>query len=1586
MEGYVEVYRNRNGENELIHSDHNMVVDGARRHIADFFATPPPPRAIEGVCSSLDTSNFNIRAFTLGSAKDNYDFRHTRFYPSSLDSETYVSGFYNLLPYLHNYNYNDYAINEFSPYPNKVNIVEDSGMDEIGIDILQQFGKNFLNINDVGTFTSFHLDSQSLEILVPDGWTSNIDKNDSNTGLPTGNLMEPNLRTGGLRIVKNKSRALFRMTLDQSTTETFLESGVTGSVWYKLIFDCLEYISGQLLIWDHISGGRRINPKLGRNEILFNPKAYGPQQRQFPGFLRLGTVTDTTNESPIDVTIDNIQIIKLVEPPLKGYESLGVPIQTLNSGEWEWWPDPFAENNNDQAPLSWEVTNKDYTSNLANVLNHITSSTFINTNSYTVVGAKFKKDTDRSTEDLYMSYKVSGDSSKSVWNFLDRGTYKLDYSILKTNGISSQLHVDRFDSDGTTPLNFLETDLTGEFSTQFSVHGSGTAYQTQTLFPLTIIATGDCDCVIDNITLFKETGSADQDPKWEVVTKGSPTLTADQQGLVFKSTAIDDQSVISQDIPLKRGRSYRANITASGTDDISIRIRRNDPELPGSVYEYFDFDKRVFIQTSDLLNDTGQYYIPFKSLSLDKQVKTYTFEFSIPEYEIDTSAFSDELTEYLFEVVLPEFGGDLASDVYISRVELLDLEEQVLKNSEFIEVDSIIPNSDLQRRKFGPDYVRDSGGNKGAQLGIVDFSGATPDQWRGDFYSTRGVYQWDTVSHSPIVDSTNAAADIESASGSVTYKVSSVDLPRIPNEGYVEIRAKDSRITNPGTEVSVLHTLAHLGSKFSLSGSYFDDAFSNTDGIRDVPLLLTFWYNSNHNDDENMGVKVFAELASREEEYTFSSFTDSATSTFHRRGEWVDSTDVVPLTVLPSPTDAWEKISEAIILKSDFFDGSDPTFKIQFHGNGTNSNSGYSSYRIKGLSLSPVPGWSYANLNGSSNIGLTSSNTAIVDLSSHGGDIPSISQEFSGIMNTGDYNLVVRYKSTEDTTTNIFDVNLSGAVGTTKYHYDWDWLTSNSENKANAWTTTSTPKSFYGTGGSWTTSSFVVTEFDTIGFKDYTEGQKYMLSLLHKNDSRIELDYVRLIQSRRLPYTGPFEASTLGSPVGVQYISTSRYRDGIGIHLDTESKNQVLINLSSSSTGKDPSGGYVELTHYYAGTTDDLNTGPYFYFKQKDLNIKKNDVLSFMFGHYAQNATSPFRVFLAVYDVKTGSKIFWNPNTGSWDPNFQSKTFPLNTTDSDYPFQINELSGITVTQPEHTDDSVWVFKTDLTKFKTDTMPVSYRVSPVKVYKTGQFVEGLGIVNREFSYASALPCVDASPMDYSLQPPSLDGSGPDKLGHFLNYIEFSSTSQTSSMPLERVLQHGCYLPGAGLEMGASSFGHVDDPAIDNSYSGVISGTLNQYSVITSDGYILETSGSNDVYDVKDASSGFVVSAIPPATASAMGHADIREVKYVLTLTATDWNFLDYYYGGVGAIGMHVFDYARTAANNGGDTANPPFLDTTPGSQSTGSPYSTSLYNLTDSSKDPVFNLFSKKIFFPGGLKIPEGSDYNDYITIVWGIKF
>jgi hypothetical protein len=238
--------------------------------------------------------------------------------------------------------------------------------------------------------------------------------------------------------------------------------------------------------------------------------------------------------------------------------------------------------------------------------------------------------------------------------------------------------------------------------------------------------------------------------------------------------------------------------------------------------------------------------------------------------------------------------------------------------------------------------------------------------------------------------------------------------------------------------------------------------------------------------------------------------------------------------------------------------------------------------------------------------------------------------------------------------------------------------------------------------------------------------------------------------------------------------------------------------------------------------------------------------------------------------------------------------------------------------------------------------------------------GLGFFLVKRSPPRAYTPIAPTPLDKTLQPVL---PGPGYLGHFLNYYNFSGNSELSSFSSDEIKEYGCYLPSAGIYMDGSSFGYDHPGIIPNDLSGFQFGDLNKAGAINSEGYILESTVARASQTLADASGGFIVSGISDVSST-------RQVKYILTLSYKDWKFIDYYYGGIGAIGLWTLDTQATL-NKYGSESETSDID---------------LYNVADVSRNPIFKLFSKKVFIPGGLKINESSANDDYITITWGIKF
>jgi len=412
-----------------------------------------------------------------------------------------------------------------------------------------------------------------------------------------------------------------------------------------------------------------------------------------------------------------------------------------------------------------------------------------------------------------------------------------------------------------------------------------------------------------------------------------------------------------------------------------------------------------------------------------------------------------------------------------------------------------------------------------------------------------------------------------------------------------------------------------------------------------------------------------------------------------------------------------------------------------------------------------------------------------------------------------------------------------------------------------------------------------------------------------------------------------------------------------------------------------------------------------FFDKIKNLGLKAGKNMAFSFDINAVDEDDFWRWALRLFLPDNleqpgieGTWLAWNPTTSQWDEDTgENEGYDQNFTNITnmkvvaYPFQNYVTPPIRLPE-EAVDDAILFF--DIRPHKGAGAAEIHSFGNFKLYQT-----------YEAKDVSSLPSKTPNPIDETLQASSY---GPGKQGHHLNYLEFSSyDQQASALNLDQILQHGCYLPGSGIVMASSTFGHVgnstwDDEAngLPNNYyggsslSGTLSGVLNHVGVVNSDGFIFENPKSwgqlrnGGGVGIHDSSAGFVVSGIGDVSAT-------REIKYILTLSSIDWKFLDYYYGGIGSIGLWTVDVPATTKKISGDEASTYPLWTS----ATGTPYTQSLYNMTDSTKNPVFNLFAKKTFLPGGLKIPENpahdpgispdethANIDDYLTIIWSIKF
>jgi hypothetical protein len=242
----------------------------------------------------------------------------------------------------------------------------------------------------------------------------------------------------------------------------------------------------------------------------------------------------------------------------------------------------------------------------------------------------------------------------------------------------------------------------------------------------------------------------------------------------------------------------------------------------------------------------------------------------------------------------------------------------------------------------------------------------------------------------------------------------------------------------------------------------------------------------------------------------------------------------------------------------------------------------------------------------------------------------------------------------------------------------------------------------------------------------------------------------------------------------------------------------------------------------------------------------------------------------------------------------------------------------------------------------------------------------------------------TPMDEALQSKGKAGT-PGELGHFLNRIPYFSVSSfalnqvrsydspahpspTGEKTFEEAVAMGAYLPSGGFYFGPGAFG-------TSGVSGLISGTLNTVGVVNSDGYIYQHpfSGTNEF----DASAGFITSSYVTQPYAGWTHKP-KVVRYVVKVHKDDWKYLDYYMGGIGALGLHSLDYKKTYAKLGTSLA------VSSNSVNYYQGQRVALYNVADPSRNPVFRLTNKKVTFAPGLHI----DYQntDWLTIIWDIDF
>lgn len=1193
-------------------------------------------------------------------------------------------------------------------------------------------------------------------------------------------------------------------------------------------------------------------------------------------------------------------------------------------------------------------------------------------------------------------------------------TYRYEYDILKTfpgadytelgagNG-GAREDLEWLVWQGTAGAGRLPGDLGKSKHTSY-VQGSTNSGNQNIRLGFANIWAGSS--ILDNYKVF-ETHDADGNELegtgiWDIKTEGSPTVTqlrdTGSSGIQIDSESQGDRVVLAHELRLEEGRNYKLSLEASGTDPIQVRMYRMNDNLDFyQAREWVDFTNGN-VRT---VSTSGFDKIPSLTLGMDSKLKARELEFTIPGSKDDYDAhpeFLNGLSDhfqggiltpdyvYVLELVIPGDKEDVYSNTLISTCSLYDLNEVISPNSEFNLRSSFLLNSDFEYRNKpnipptntnAGDYVAIHDRPGCIALGLTDLSG------------------WNVTSpiNSQVVADTFVHDFSGATYGSVRWEYSSIDIGGQTHNEFLTLRAKTKDNTN---------TSAKISQKFRIPDKYFEGWYDpNTQVVitENAPLLfLSFWENNEGaNDSYEAGSYVNLRRDDETNYYHFSS-TESGAS----MGSWESKVDD-PYYFTPGTGNEWKYRS--ISIKVDPIACYKKDLILEFVAGGKNATPDMGDTRIHDLQIGVLPSWELGHhgndesnfyLTSSSTLGLTASAVATWSQSHTAPELPTIRTKVKGLRDDKKYNIIVKYKTDRPTSEAggvivSFGNELENHTGTTTGRAYQIGPTVNQ----GTWTDSSNPKSGLDahhtlphTNGEWVVSSIgPIHGFDTEGFDTSSE---YSLTVYPYYTSptafQAEFEYVRVIDSYY--YAGhKFEPH--------QY---QEYAEG----LITTSENNISTSHSIPSYGNwgyfnsSSSDPLTESARVYTNTngtnswteihnrSDLLTNEPHLRYVEKCKNLgisPESKYFSVGFKHSEPSMTTAqwgWAWSIRVYTKETNEWISWNHDTKAWeDSSTRHSSLIFSPNVQDYPF--TDFISDPIPFPEQAlNPEAMVYLYLLTGQPTTTQDTFYRLSDVKFYNSHYQKD-----------VSSIPSIPPTPTDKTLQPTS---DGPGKEGHFLNYLEFSSyDSNASSLDLEQVLQHGCFLPGSGIVMASSTFGHEGVGDIPNSYwggsplSGVLSGVLNQCGVVNSDGYILENPKSlgqrvnGGGIGIWDSSSGFVASGIGDVSAT-------REIKYILTLSSTDWKFLDYYYGGIGSIGLWGVDKEKTCAKL--------FPDEVPTyplwSSGTGTPYAESLYNMTNSEANPEFKLLAKKTFQPGGLKLARNvlvtDNIDDYLTIIWSIKF
>lgn len=323
--------------------------------------------------------------------------------------------------------------------------------------------------------------------------------------------------------------------------------------------------------------------------------------------------------------------------------------------------------------------------------------------------------------------------------------------------------------------------------------------------------------------------------------------------------------------------------------------------------------------------------------------------------------------------------------------------------------------------------------------------------------------------------------------------------------------------------------------------------------------------------------------------------------------------------------------------------------------------------------------------------------------------------------------------------------------------------------------------------------------------------------------------------------------------------------------------------------------------------------------------------LAFSFKYNAISMNPPFVKWIANANTKQGKIVFWDATTSSWSEKGRGEE-----TENDFAYTVsgntafgqnvkfNRTSVVDITNKDFDDSTVITF----------SLVVNDWIGAQRFW----------ITDWQFYNVTASAMFDLGtfpePDDTTVQPATLPAG---RLGQFTNNIELNVTGITN----ERALGSANWASDSATS------------ALASNSVGDITSTHNAGGCVNSEGFVYSGQGAAGYYF-----SGYTTSS------------NSTSIVHVIDLSGTDVNYFDLQ-GGIGAMGLWAFDVDKTFAKllDNGYTLDSVY--DTPGP-------SGKLYNVTDTDRNPVFKLLSKKVF-RRPITIASGLS-NPSLRIVWEIKF